>query len=231
MGKLRESADLLEGFRRGDRAALEAVYGEYIDSLCAMLKEGFAIEAAGKRFLFEGYREPWSLEAAAQEVFTRAFSPRARLSYDGLRPYRNYLFTIARNYVVDTFRKRRRSFVPLDDLTEPTRDKIEESLDTRGGPEDVAISREIAGLVSEFVSTLNEMERALFSLRFTRGLSVEVTAREAGVTEYRVKRTEKRIRSRFLRFMKQQGYFEGYRSAKPASMKVTLLALLMGGGG
>lgn len=27
----------------------------------------------------------------------RAFAPRARAAYDGLRPYRNYLFTIARN--------------------------------------------------------------------------------------------------------------------------------------
>ena len=40
-----------------------------------------------------------------QEVFLRAFDERARLGYDGLRPYRPYLLRIAKNLRIDTARR------------------------------------------------------------------------------------------------------------------------------
>ena len=212
MVKLRDSAAMLQAFRRGERAALEAVYSEYSEQLFAMLKEGFAIESSEKRYLFEGYREPWHLETAAQEIFTRAFSPNARAAYDGLRPYKNYLFTIARNYVVDTFRKKKRSFVSLDDVPEDKRDDADHSsLEKRSGPEEFALSGEIQGLIQKFVASLDAFEKKIFDLRFVSGRSVEASAREAGVSEYRVKRTERKIKSRFYHYMRRRGYFEGFR--------------------
>ena len=190
---------------------MDAVYCEYSEQLFAMLEEGFAIESSGKRYLFEGYREPWHLETAAQEIFTRAFSPNARTAYDGLRPYKNYLFTIARNYVVDAFRKKKRHFIPLEDIPEQKREDVEESLKERADPEALTTSRELEALVRQFVDSLNPFEKELFELRFTGGMSVEASARKSRVSEYRVKRTEKKIKSRFYRYMKRRGYFEGFQ--------------------
>jgi RNA polymerase sigma factor (sigma-70 family) len=226
MVKLRESADLLEAFRRGDRAALEAVYWEYSEHLMAMLKEGFAIESSDKRYLFEGYREPWDLETAAQEIFARAFSRNARRAYDGLRPYRNYLFTIARNYVVDSFREKKRVFVSLEDVPDQKRDVAEEPGEGGAGPEDFTLSRELEALLEKFVAALDPFEKEIFALRFAEGRSVEASARQAGVSDYRVKRTERRIKTRFYRFMKQRGYFEGFHY-RARSLK-TLMILLLG---
>ena len=194
-----------------------------------MLKEGFAIESSEKRYLFEGYREPWHLETAAQEIFTRAFSPNARAAYDGLRPYKNYLFTIARNYVVDKFCKKRRYFVSLETMPEQKREQVEESLEERGGPDDLAVSHELETLVRQFVASLNALEKELFELRFAEGMSVEASAQKAGVSDYRVKRTEKKIKKQFYRYMKQRGYFEGFHY-KDISMKIIMMLILITGG-
>jgi RNA polymerase sigma factor (sigma-70 family) len=230
MVKLRDNAAMLQAFRRGDRAALEAVYSEYSQQLFAMLKEGFAIESSEKRYLFEGYREPWHLETAAQEIFTRAFSPNARTAYDGLRPYKNYLFTIARNYVVDTFRKAKRSFVSLDDVPEEKQGETDDvSLEKRSGPEDFAISGEIQGLVRQFIASLDAFEKKVFDLRFVTGMSVETSAREAKVSEYRIKRTERKIKFRFYHYMKRRGYFEGFHYSD-ITLKMFVLLVVNAGG-
>jgi RNA polymerase sigma-70 factor (ECF subfamily) len=232
MGILRDNAELLQAFRRGDRAALDAVYCEYAEQLLVMLKEGFAIESLGKRYLFEGYREPWHLESAAQEIFTRAFSQKARTAYDGLRPYKNYLFTIARNYVVDLFRKKQKRFIPLEEIPEPKREDIELTEKGHADPEGLAVSHEMEVLVQQFVTALDAFEKELFGLRFTSGMSVEACAKKAGVTEYRVKRTEKKIKLRFYRYMKKRGYFDGFRYGGAAlSIFLLLSSAALGGTG
>ena len=201
MVKLRESTELLLAFRNGDRAALKEVYDEYSKHLFSMLKEGFAIESSGNRYRFEGYREPWHLETAAQEIFTRAFSPNARNAFDGLRPYKNYLFTIARNYIVDQYKKNRRSFIPLEDIPETRLEDFAEPSSPRSDPEETVATRELQALVQQFVTALTPLEKQLFDLRFSKGLSVEVSAQTAEITDYRVKRTTRKIRKKFPKIL------------------------------
>jgi RNA polymerase sigma factor (sigma-70 family) len=99
-------ADLLRGFRRGERDALARVYRLHIDAVddlvrAALLRAG-AFSAA-------------NLADLVQDVFMKAFADAARDGYDGLRDYAPYLLTIARNVVIDWLRRAGRE-IPTSDL-------------------------------------------------------------------------------------------------------------------
>ena len=98
--------ELLVRFRQGDTAALETVYWAYVDRMARVVQAvANTISAVrGERVRF-GSAELGDL---VQEVFVRAFSPASRRRYDCSRPYGPYLGQIARNVVVDHWRKTRR---------------------------------------------------------------------------------------------------------------------------
>lgn len=227
MPRMVEDRTLREAFRRGDEAALRDVYREYAGPLFGFLSRGFSFQSAGRSFSFPGFREPWELENAVQDVFVRAFSANARASYDGLRPYRTYLFTIARNVVIDGLRKRRHALVPLDDGDDETEGRRLDG-DDGADPEDEAIQRELAAHVAAFVETLTAEERRLFEARFREGGSVEACADRLGASEFWVKRHEKRLRKRFFAWMRDRGWFEGFRYASGGLQRHLLLLLLRG---
>jgi RNA polymerase sigma factor (sigma-70 family) len=103
----RADAQLLQSFRDGERAALESVYRAYAESVAR------AIAGVLRRYGREGWHGGWREIAAdvpdlVQEVFARAFEPQTRRSFDGVRDYGPYLRQIARNVVVDHFRRKQR---------------------------------------------------------------------------------------------------------------------------
>src|SRR5262249_47400158 len=103
---LLESRPLLDGFRRGDQAALLAVYRHYVRDVARFLTRGFSFSSDGKPCMFRGFAGGYEIEAALQEVFRRAFEERARLAYNGIDPYRPYLLRIARNAVINDLKSR-----------------------------------------------------------------------------------------------------------------------------
>ncbi len=203
---------LREAFKRGERSAMARVYQVYAKGLFVMLQKGFVIKTKAGHFTFTGYKEAFKLEGAAQDVFVRAFSESARTGYDGLRPFKNYLYTIARNRVVDSFRKGKKEFVAIDELPpETAKSALDERFSMPQSPEELAVWKQLKEQVDEFIGSLNAAEQALFQVRFLNGQSVEATSKELKISEYRVKRDEKRIKKRFFYWMKKNGYFEGYR--------------------
>jgi len=76
---------LLDAFRRGDRAAIATVYFHDVDDIAAVARNGFAIPTTGARV--RGAADEATERDLVQEVFVRAFAPRARDAYDGIRPY------------------------------------------------------------------------------------------------------------------------------------------------
>lgn len=52
-----------------------------------------------------------------QDIFARAFAPKARLAYDGVRPYGAYVKRIAKNLMIDRARAVDPT-IPLDDTSE-----------------------------------------------------------------------------------------------------------------
>src|SRR3954451_9913054 len=103
---------LLDAFRRGDRAALTTVYFHYVDDIAAIVRNGFSIPTSGVRV--RGASDEPTERDLIQEVFARAFAPRARDAYDGIRPYGAYLRRIAKNLRIDRPRPAGRD-VPLAD--------------------------------------------------------------------------------------------------------------------
>jgi len=203
MSRLVDDRTLREAFRRGEPEALAEVYREYCRPLFAFLAGGFEFDSGGKRVFFKGLTEAWARDEAVQEVFARAFAEAARLAYDGLRPYRNYLFTIARNYLIDLARGRRRESLVVEGP------EVAEAPPSTGA-EEIAGSRELTALCEAFVQALAPAERAVFDARFRQGLSIALAARQAGLTEHRVKRCEAAVRKRFFLLLKQHGYFDGF---------------------
>ena len=222
MTLLLQDRPLLDAFRRGETTALSTVYQEYVRPLHAMLSDGFTFGSGDELHRFAGYRAaPWKLENAIQETFARAFAPSARLGYDGLRPYRNYLFAIARNLIVDQTRLDARE-VAADPFQLPTVD-VDRAL---GAADEQVLDREVVAQCEAFLACLDQEQRALFEARFHQGFSVERVAQALGISEHQVKRGERLLKRRFFRMMKACGYFEGYRLDKAGLAKVAHLLLL-----
>ena len=95
--------ELLKAFRAGERTALSKVYRFYADDVAGLIRRGFAVGDAG--VTVPGVKEPAQQLDLVQEVFLRAFAERARLSYDGLSPFRPWLLRIAKNLVIDEGRR------------------------------------------------------------------------------------------------------------------------------
>jgi RNA polymerase sigma-70 factor (ECF subfamily) len=93
--------EVVEGFRRGDEAAVRLVYREY----------GRLVYAVAHRVL--GQRE--LAEEAAQQAFVQAW--RGAASFEGARPLGPWLATIARRVAIDIHRREsRRATSDIDDV-------------------------------------------------------------------------------------------------------------------
>lgn len=219
--------ELLDAFRRGEPGAITRVYREHAGSLFGFLRGGFLVVSKGTKYRFQGYREPWKLERAVQEVFMRAFSEKGRLGYDGIRPYKNYLLTIGRNYVVDQLRLKTREFVSLEEFNETGLEFEQHGISAPAStPEQLAQDKQLEQLVNNFVGTLSPPERRIFEHRFVEQKSVEAASRRFGISEYSVKRDEKILRKRFFAWMHKQGYFEEYSADVYGTLLVVLFVVL-----
>jgi RNA polymerase sigma-70 factor (ECF subfamily) len=211
MTLLSEKRELLKGFRAGERRALEEVYRHYAPVIAAFLQAGFGFQSGERMLRFAGYRQPFDLDNALQETFLRAFREPARLAYDGLRPYRSYLYMIARNVVIDDFRRAGSSPVFADapagsqDALEPGADPAE----LAPTPEDDAMRREIARLYASFSERLEERERSFFRMRFGEGRTQAEIGEAAGLSAMQVRTLEKKLRTAFVVFLNQHGYLDG----------------------
>src|SRR5262245_5808214 len=94
-------ADLLQRFRDGIPEALAEVFRRYVEVLGRMLRA-----QSSRQPSFPQLRSAIELENVLLETFARAFEPRARQTYDGIRPYEHYLQGIARNVLLEQSRDR-----------------------------------------------------------------------------------------------------------------------------
>jgi RNA polymerase sigma factor (sigma-70 family) len=172
---------LLDAFRRGDREALATVYFHYVDDIASIARHGFSIPTTGARV--RGLSDEQAQRDVVQEVFTRAFAPRARDAYDGVRPYGPYLRRIARNFMIDRARAAGQTVAHDDDVEIAVEPEPPEDADW------IALRRETAAYVAGLPGEL----RRLVELRFERELSQEDAARELGVSRRRVRTLEARI--------------------------------------
>lgn len=155
------------------------------------------------------------------ETFLRAFSPGAREGYDGLSSYKNYLYTIAKNLVIDDFRKKERAFTefsveePVDDpfSKNDMNDALAGEVVPSGAPERDLESAELVGLVGTFLEGLEGREKLVYELRFQSSMEHKDIMEKTGLSASKVKTSEKRIRERFFSFLQEHGYLGGYEPA------------------
>lgn len=233
MALLRENRELLEAFRRGERAAMTAVYQEYARPVFGLLREGFGFQSQGRLMRYPGLHDPLELECAVQEVFARAFAPQARQAYDGLRPFSNYLFTIARNLVIDGLRAgRHERWGRAEEDAGERREAAEAEAAGGESPERAAMEQELLAHVRGFKDALDARERAFFELRFEQGLTRDQVMARLSISAHRLNAYERGLKRRFFKLMRRHGYFEGHRwQHPPLSASTQLLLLRLGVGG
>lgn len=113
-----------------------------------------------------------SVEAddAAQEAFLRAYRNLDR--YDMDRPFKTWVLSIASHYCIDVIRKRRLSWLSLDDLLPG---QMMAAIEHRS-IEDLAIDGERERSVQDLLMRLKPDERAILILRYWNDLSYEEIA-------------------------------------------------------
>src|SRR5689334_6217623 len=160
----------------------------HAEQVALLLRHGFSFESGGQRHRFAGYGSGFELQDVLHETFRRAFEPRAREGYDGIRPYGAYVTTIARNLVLRSFRAREVLF-PLEADAGPSGPMLA-AVDVGPTPEREVHEHQVRELVERFLATLSPDERQLIELRFVEGLSQRDVAEALGLGRQRVRTRE-----------------------------------------
>lgn len=191
---------LLDGFRRGDAEALTQVYHFYVDRVALLVQRGFTSEGQGAVW---GLYNPQIECELVQEVFAKAFTTKARQSYDGLRPYRPYLLRITKNLLIDYWRRQGREVgLPdqeLDSLLEPAPVAKEEEMTWA----------ELLKATQSYVQQLDPSLQNFVNLRFEQELSQYDLKKELKVSRWKIRSMEKKVQNGLLRFLRARKLLDG----------------------
>ena len=214
MPELHEDAALLKAYRAGETGAFEVLYRQYSAMVTRFLLGGFTFVSQGQTCRYRGANAGIDVDAIVQETFARCFSSSTRRLYDGERPFKNYLLSIAKNLVLRELARHERT-ASLDSMEE-TADVVLRRARANGGvtllpaelsPEKAAGDAELTAITRSFLKSLDHEERDFFQHRFVSGLTQEAAAEEMGCTRARVKLLEKNLRTGFLEKLRARGYF------------------------
>jgi len=194
----------LRRFRDGAPEVLGEVYRAHAERLARTLRAA-AFRGRG----FAHLKGALEVENTVLETFARAFEPRTRLAYDGVRPYAQFLMGIARNVLLEQSRTRE-VVVGLGPQDEGSTLDWESGVMGEGQDMEQQLEdREVEELLVVFKQGLSEEERQLFELRFNEGLAQESAAERVGLTRIQVRRREKGLKQRLLGFLQERGYLQG----------------------
>lgn len=197
---LEQDRALLDGFRAGDREALQEVFRRYLPVVMRSLRGGARTAAGGARL--EHGLDEMELENLAHDTFVRAFAPKARERYDGLRPYTAYIATIAKNLLIDEARRRRRrpGAVALDDAPPLPADD--------DSPMQHAEARELREVIDRFTERLGDRDRRVFTARFVEQRSLRDAAKALEISLFALRRVDARLRVDLLATLRDAGFLE-----------------------
>jgi len=120
-------------------------------------------------------------EEAAQEAFLRAFTQLA--TYQAGYKFSSWLLSIASHYCIDVLRRRRLTWLSIEDEEAPAEALISEEL----GPEDTMLQKEQEKSVRKMLATLPPDYRLPVVLRYWHNLSYEEIAEATHSTVSAVK--------------------------------------------
>lgn len=125
--------------------------------------------------------EPTEAEDAAQEAFLKAYSHLNR--YDMSRSFKTWLLSITSNHCIDRLRKRRLTYLSLDEPLPPHPALTSDEL----GPEAAAIARERSQKIQLMLDGLSSEYRLVVVLRYWYDLSYTEIADMLETSESAVK--------------------------------------------
>lgn len=213
---LHEDRKLLAAYRAGETWAFDILYRTFAEPVRRFLAGGFTFVSRGKTCRYRGSAPGVDADGILQETFARAFAPATRSHYDGERPFKNYLFTIAKNLVLREVQRRER-VLPFDVSEDVTAALVRWramahpalTFDERD-PEVTTADGELQHVTRSFIQALDAEGRTFFCHRFVHGLTQQATATAMGATRARIKILEKAQRTAFLDALRGAGYFVGY---------------------
>jgi RNA polymerase sigma-70 factor (ECF subfamily) len=175
MEQLAEEAQLVQRAGVGDQAAFGVLVERYSG----------AIYNQAYRMLGDAHEA----EDAVQEVFLRAF--RRLDTYDPGRRFVTWLLTISSNFCIDRIRRRRHTWMTLDDVAFwlPS---------SEAGPERSALRSEQRDLVQQALLQIPEHYRSVTVLRYWHDLSYQEIAHILSLSEATVKTRLHRARKMLL---------------------------------
>jgi RNA polymerase sigma-70 factor (ECF subfamily) len=128
------------------------------------------------RYCYRRLEDREAAEDVTSQIFMHAFSALPTL---GNKPFRPWLFAIARNALIDRYRRRR----PLESPFDEHHDRA----DTATSPEDLAIDRESADAIHRLFQQLSDRDRQIVELRLAGLTGIEIA--EAMCCSHAVVRT------------------------------------------
>lgn len=140
------------------------------------------------RYLFRLTGNEATAEDLAQETFISVWKNLSR--FDIEKPFRPWLYRIARNCAFDFLRKK--NTVPFSYLSEQEQLKLETLPDNSTSPANTAEKHETKALVTKLLSKLSEIEREILTLHYLDELTVPE------ISEV-LKKPEETIRTRLRR--------------------------------
>jgi RNA polymerase sigma-70 factor, ECF subfamily len=151
-----ENAIIAQGLKRHDEGLLDELIVQYQHRLLRYL-----LYLTGNREIAEDlFQETW------MRVLLRGSQ------YNGNARFDTWLFTIARNLVIDM--RRKRTMVSLDELCESNEDERSFEVPSHGpNPFDLYQGYENGKLVAKLLLTLDPLHREVLVLRFHEELSLE----------------------------------------------------------
>lgn len=222
--ELHEDARLLNAYREGEKWAFTHIYHLHVETVRRFVVHGFTFVSQGKLCRYRGSAAGIDTESVIQETFTRAFFASTRAHYDGERPFKNYLLSIAKNLILREYQRRER-VVSADHAEEAVEaiayqgGQSSDSLsmgslwggdEVKNNPEKAVAKEQLTRILSGFVGSLTDEQKLFFEHRFAGGLTQEATASTMGVTRARIKLLEKHMRRDLLQTLRNHGYFVGY---------------------
>ena len=189
---------VLERFRRGEAAELEAIYRAYLRAVIRTVAKALRRYGGVAR----AYRRTVAAELPdlVQEVFARAFEPGTRQRFDGVREYGPYLGNIARNVVVDHLRRRRRwvvmdpALLASDPLTPVVICEPTEALD------DLQVLAVVNRYLTDLPSDLQRVHDAIY----VQGLSQREAAKSLGLGRQVVRTLQSKLQKGLRRAIERR---------------------------
>ena len=174
----RDETRLVQRAKEGDPAAFAELYDQY--------------QPAIYRYIFYRVDDTATAEDLTSEVFVRLVERIDRFTYQG-RPLLAWLYTIARNLVMDHHRRAVR-YIPLS-LDAPQVADIPD-------PEDMAENTLAQQRLAAALSCITEDQRDVIILKFIEGLDNETVAHALGKSVGAIKALQHRALSALRRVMK-----------------------------